>query len=150
MSTHTFRNPDLFQVLPIREYLRRDPFLNGGQGFVLEDVDLVVRHYGANYGTDAKGKFMLIEMKHPGSFMGTAQYKTFGLIDELCRKSDPDRLRYIGFYVLNIAFDDSQLPIFPVVLNREHKLDEQGFYDWINGKTVLPSLYGGAQIGMAY
>lgn len=140
MDRPVFRNPDKFQVLPLREYMRLT-LPSGPSGCVVEDLDILVRHYGINYGLDATGRFMLIEQKFPGSFIGSAQIRTFGLIHDTLRKGDPNRERYVGYYVLNIAFDDFGNPMFPVTVNRSHVLDEDKFGQWLNGALVLPSMF---------
>lgn len=140
MEKPVFRNPDKFQVLPLREYLREE-LPPGSAGCVVEDLDLLVRHYGMRYGLDATGRFMLIEQKHPGSFIGTAQQMTFGLVHSVLRKGDPDRERYLGYYVLEVAFDEGQMPVFPVRVNRKYTLDRAQFVEWMNGALVLPSLF---------
>lgn len=140
MKLPVFRNPDKFQVLPLREYLRRK-LPAGSSGCVIEDLDLLVRHFGNNYGIDTIGRFMLIEQKHPGSFIEGAQVWTFRLVHDTLRKGDPDRKRYVGYYVLNIAFDSNKNPIFPVTVNRSLSLDEKQFLKWLNGALVLPSMF---------
>jgi len=39
-----FRHPDKFQVLPWREYIRQN-LPSGAEGFVAEDLDLIIRNY---------------------------------------------------------------------------------------------------------
>lgn len=140
MSEHTFRNPDLFQRLPLRDYLRGPGWPNGSDGFVVEDLDVVVRHFGNGFHTDAKGRLLLIEQKHPGHWIRTAQERTFGLFDELLRKADPERVRYLGYYVLQIAFDENNAPVFPVRVNGK-EMDADAFKQWMTGETVLPSYF---------
>lgn len=140
MEIPVFRNPDTHQVLPLREYLRHK-LPPGPAGCVVEDLDLLVRHFGTNYGLDATGRFMLIEQKHPGYFIEGAQVWTFRLVHDTLRKGDPNRERYVGYYVLNIAFDDDKNPIFPVTVNRSHVLEEDKFGQWLNGALVLPSMF---------
>lgn len=139
MSNHTFRNPHLFQRLPVRDYLRVH-YPDGSRGFVVEDLDLVVRHYGVNYHTDATGRFMLIEIKHPGHSIGTAQRRTFGLLDSLLRKGDPNGERYMGYFQLNAEFDDGNNMVFPVHVNGK-QMDEQQFRRWITGEEAVPPLF---------
>jgi hypothetical protein len=79
---------------------------SGSEGFVTEDLDLVVRLFGAKYNTDATGKFMLIELKHGNAQPAIAQQKTFGLIDSLLRKADPNKQRYLGYFILNYDNED--------------------------------------------
>lgn len=139
MSEHIFRNPDLFQRLPLRDYLRT-AFPNGNSGFVVEDLDVVVRHYGTDYHTDTKGRLLLIEQKHPGHGIGAAQKMTFGLMDTLMRKADPERLRYLGYYVLQVAFGVGNAPVFPVRVNGQ-EMDATEFRRWITGEVILPSYF---------
>lgn len=69
---------------------------------MVEDLDLVVRLYGPNFGTDDTGKFMLIELKYGDASPDTAQQKTFGLIDKMLRLANPlVGNRYLGYHVLN-------------------------------------------------
>lgn len=140
MSQPVFRNPDLYQVLPLREYLR-GALPSGGDGCVIEDLDLLVRHYGPRYQLDSFGRFMLVEQKHPGSDIGTAQKRTFGLLHQLLRMADPDRKRYLGYYLLWVHFGPNNTPIFPITINRQHVLSEPDFLKWLNGETILPSLW---------
>lgn len=96
-----FRNPDKFQVLPWREFIRQN-LPAGNEGFVAEDLDLIVRIYKHD---DPEGKFMLIELKYQQSTLNTAQKRTFGLIDKLLRKADPERKKYFGFYLVQYPFE---------------------------------------------
>jgi hypothetical protein len=141
MVAPVFRNPHLFQQLPLRDYMRQK-LPTGGQGCVVEDLDVVVRHFGYKYRLDADGRFMLIEQKHPGSFIETAQVFTFRLMHNTMRAGDPEKKRYVGYYVLNIAFDlDNGEPVFPVLVNKKHSLNESDFLQWLNGDLVLPSMW---------
>lgn len=105
MAQPVFRNPDKIQVLPYREWLRKNK-PSGSQGCIVEDLDLVLRVYGINFHTDATGKLMLIELKFGNAWIGTSKIKTFGLLDSLCRIADPDRLRYLGYYVVQYDNED--------------------------------------------
>lgn len=99
MNKPVFRNPDLYQVLPWRDWMREN-LPGGGAGMVVEDMDIVLRRYGplANWCRD--GTISFIEVKTFSSFMGRAQEMTFGLIDRLMRKADPDEKYYKGYYVI--------------------------------------------------
>ena len=44
MNKPKFRHPDKFQVLPWREYIRQN-LPPGAEGFVAEDLDLIIRNY---------------------------------------------------------------------------------------------------------
>ena len=139
-----FRNPDMFQVLPHREYLRRvnEPphFKRGHEGFVVEDLDVLFRTFGPAFQTDAKGKFMIVEEKHPGAKMQRAQEMTFGLLDDVCRKGDPLRERYLGFYVLEIGYDAIDYPIFPVKVNG-HRLSETMYKAWVEMRHIIKGFF---------
>lgn len=100
-----FRNPDILQVLPFREWLR-EKMPSGRDGFVVEDLDLVVRWFGRNYGYDSRGAFMLMDLKFGSAQLGIAQEKTFGLMDGLLRQADPDFERYLGFFLIQYTDED--------------------------------------------
>src|SRR4029450_4557735 len=101
MTTPVFRNPHLFQVLPLREYIRLN-FPSGPEGFVTEDLDLLVRHFGRKYSQDLFGRFMLIDHKSLGANLGSAQEWTFKLVHSTLRAGDPKRQRYLGYFLLNL------------------------------------------------
>jgi len=112
-SRPEFRNPDKFQLLPFREWIRRN-LPSGSDGFVCEDLDLVVRVFGEWFGQDSIGRFMLIELKFMGTRLGRAQRMTFGLVDRLLRAGDPDAKRYRGYFVLEYSDEDWDLAEFRV------------------------------------
>jgi len=125
MAVPVFRNPDKFQVLPYRDWLRKNQ-PQGSQGYVVEDLDLLVRGYGPRYGTDAKGRFMECELKFYPRNIGPAQKRTFGLRDEMMRRGDPDGERYLGFYVVQYDNEDWDLSKFwvnglPMTRDEFHK-----------------------------
>lgn len=104
MSTPVFRNPDKFQLLPHREWIRAHK-PTGTQGYVVEDLDLVLRVYGRNYLTDDKGRIALVELKFGNSWIGYAQRKTFGELHRMLRAGDAEN-RYIGFFVIQYSDED--------------------------------------------
>jgi len=111
MAKPVFRNDDKFQRLAHRDWLReKQPY--GDQGYVVEDLDLVLRVYGDNYETDSKGCFMLCELKFRPHVPGYAQHKTFGLLDALLRAADPDKKRYIGYFLIQYDNEDWNLSHF--------------------------------------
>jgi len=115
MALPTLRNPDLVQALAWRESMRQD-LPPGGQGMVIEDLDLVLRWFGSKYNLDGIGRLRLVEMKHITSGIGRAQESTFGLIDLMCRTGNPER--YDGFFVVQAdmnAVDELELPSGRVV-----------------------------------
>lgn len=112
-----FRNPDLLQVLPFRDWLRKK-MPNGSSGFVVEDLDLVIRWFGRNYGYDGRGAFMLIDVKFENKGLEFAQEKTFGLMDSLLRAADPDYERYLGFYLIQYSDDDWDCAEFKINFKR--------------------------------
>lgn len=81
---------------------------NGSEGLVLENVDLVVRHFGPTkhfHDLDADGRYMLVEVKNikegsvPRAGFGMAQRRTFGLIDKDLRAGSQGR--YLGYWKLS-------------------------------------------------
>jgi len=105
MTAPTFRNPDKFQQLSFRDWFRKNK-PSGKEGYVVEDLDLVLRIFGANFHTDATGKFILIELKFKNAWIGPAQKRTFSLINSLLRQGDPERKRYLGYYVVQYDNED--------------------------------------------
>jgi hypothetical protein len=100
-----FRHPELFQLLPWREHLRSKRFPSGADGFVVEDLDVLVRWWGHNFQLDDDGTFALVEMKYDATGAGPArlpyaQERTFELLDGVLRRGDPDGTRYRGCYVV--------------------------------------------------
>jgi hypothetical protein len=154
MSEHVWRGPPE-KLEPIREYLRRGDHPDGKDGYVVTDLDLVVRTFGRNYGLDAKGKFRLMEIKYGSACVETAQFRTFGLADELLRAGDPEG-RYEGVYTVHHRIpemarhsDDCECrcnrPIPEVhdedeitVMNQPMKATE--FFEWTtgNGPDIEP------------
>lgn len=68
-------------------------------GFVALDLDLLVRWYGPNYGTDATGRLALVEIKHRNADLGNGSKSTLRLLDAMLRRGDTER-RYLGLYLL--------------------------------------------------
>lgn len=134
---HTFNNPDKYQVLPFREWLREN-MPNGKDGFVVEDLDLVVRWFGQRYGFDSKGAFMLIDLKFGTSDLGVAQVKTFGLIDEMLRQVDPHQDRYMGFFLVQYDNEDWDLAEFKI---NYKAVTRQQFMDFWNRKYIRESYF---------
>jgi len=127
MSSHEFRNPDKLQVLPFRDWIR-DHLPGGPDGYVVEDLDLVLRIYGPKFKSDATGKFMLIELKFGHSWIGVAQRKTFGLMHNLLRNADPGCQRYLGYFVLQYDNEDWDIANFSI--NRE-SVTRQRFMEFL-------------------
>ena len=138
MSSHVFRNPDIYQELPFRQWIR-EYMPNGDKGFVAEDLDLVVRHFGEAFEMDGKGRFMLIEIKISRGMFKTAQAKTFSLIHELLRSADPHRERYIGFYVVHTTVEWPDAEHFTV--NHKHKLTPREFRSFLMGELRIQSKF---------
>ena len=104
-ATPRFRNSDKLQVLSHREWMRQH-MPAGSEGYVVEDLDLVLRVYGPGWGTDSVGKFMLLELKFGKASIGAAQRKTFGLMDSLIKTSPLAPGRYLGYFVVNYSDED--------------------------------------------
>lgn len=145
MSDHIFRNPDKFQVLPVRDFIR-EVMPNAKEGYVVEDLDMVIRIYGEKFGVDDIGRFMLVEQKWIPTWLTGGQENTFGLIHRLLRMADPRRERYWGYFVLRMNNDNprnaslidlNRCPITPDELLR-----------WLAFENIgVPSLWDGVPIG---
>lgn len=134
MSSHTFRNPDLYQQLPERDWIR-SVMPEGRAGFVAEDLDLVTRTYGPNYNSDAVGRLMMIELKHAGASLGSSKENTFGMMDALMRSADPRALRYRGFFVIRTADPDwSTVETFQV---NSERLNPGQFVEWLSDRRQV-------------
>lgn len=133
MAIPVFRNPDKFQVLPVREYIRK-MCPGPSDGLVVEDLDLVPLIYGPLIGRHKNddGKFMLVEIKHTGFGIKYAQTRLFAMMDRLLRLGDPHGKFYIGFYVLNWDNNANK----PIALNGK-PCNEDKFKEWITGKTQI-------------
>lgn len=121
MSKPVFRNDDKFQVLKHRDWIRNNK-PPGNEGYVVEDLDIVLRIYGTNYDTDSTGKFMLLELKFGRAYIDYAQRRTFGQINYMLRKADPGRVRYMGYFVVqydNDDWDKSEFTINRVSVTRD-------------------------------
>jgi hypothetical protein len=147
---HTFRNPDKYQRLPFREFLRnKKP--HGTRGYVVEDLDLIIRVYSSHYQTDARGKFVLIELKFANAWLTTGQIRTFFQMDQLWRKADPERQRYIGFYVINhltktvqdMEVIDSERGF---KINGSHTISEAELLEFLDLDTRVPGLFDSSNI----
>lgn len=102
MSNHVFKSINGEDLQPWREFIRQS-FPNGSGGYTPEDLDLIFRRFGPRCDEDGIGSFKLIEFKRGNQgYLGTAQQKTFGVIDRLLRSAGhPERTRYKGFYLVN-------------------------------------------------
>lgn len=98
------RNPSIVQPSPLRETIRQY-CPAGTDGFVAEDLDLVVRWHGyrnTNYGQllDDQGRFRFVEVKHGTAPLAPAQKITFRAIaQQLGLSSD----RFDGYFL--VQFD---------------------------------------------
>lgn len=124
----TFRNPDKFQILPFREWIRGN-LPCGRDGYVVEDLDLVLRVFGKRYMTDGIGRFMFVELKFGDSFIGVAQKKTFGLIHGLLRVADPKGERYLGYFVVQYDNEDWELANFKI---NHQEITQEDFFKFLS------------------
>lgn len=116
-----FRNPDKYQVLPWRDWIRT-VFPTGQEGFVVQDLDLIVYRFGSliHKKSDMYGKFILIEVKYKKHRLEFSQEVVFGLIDHLLRKADPEGNHYAGFYVLTWSEKPDEIAINGVIKGIEN------------------------------
>jgi len=105
VAAPVFRHPDKFQQLPFRDWLRKNK-PPGPHGYVVEDLDLVIRVFGKDFHTDAIGKFILVELKFGAAWIGHAQERVFSLVNSLLRTADPERKRYLGYYIVQYNNED--------------------------------------------
>ncbi len=137
MSNHVFRNPDLYQQLPFRDYIRQHcPGANAG--LIVTDLDMIVNHIGALVGRrrNDDGRILLVELKDMGADLNYSQSRTMQLMHKLMRKADPERKFYGGSYLLH--WDNKNN--VPCRINSK-PITEQQFNDWITGKLEIPSLF---------
>ena len=118
-----FKYPEYFQLQPHREYIRNHPDLPPpSAGYVVEDLDMLIRGYGPRFKTDKDGKFMLLELKFGKKWLTYGQLQTFRLLHGLLRSADPDKKRYIGFFIVNysdVDWNRADLAINHIPLSKE-------------------------------
>lgn len=104
-------------------------------GFVAEDLDLVIRWYGAKvYKFDQRGRFMLCELKcadRPAA-IGYSKEFTFGYLHQCLALADPilsEEPRYRGFFTITTKDEDwDNTNEFYV---NATKLDKPAFISWL-------------------
>jgi len=120
-------------------------FPGGKEGFIAEDLDLVIRKHGGKYSTDAMGRFSLIEVKHGGCSIkdciadeiGFSKEMTFGMIDRLLRKGDPEAKRYEGFFIIR-TFKNPEWSKHDTIFNVNSKhVCREDFFKWLNGDLYI-------------
>lgn len=115
-------------VFELRELLRghkHRTMPEGRDGFVVEDLDLILRWYGPRFNQDSIGRFRLVELKRLGAgILEEAQRRTFDLLDSVITNSD----RYDGFYV--VEFDDDRHREDTRYYIGAHVLSSDEFLDW--------------------
>ena len=137
-----FRNPDKFQVLPFRKWLRNN-LPEGTDGVVLEDVDLVSRIYGIRQGTDDWGKIMYIELKFGNTGLDTAKNWTFKLMDALARAGDPAAKKYRGYFLINYSNENWDIAKFKINGINVSKEELKSFFLFKPYPKILPLFQGG-------
>lgn len=126
--------------LPYREFIRQR--LPGpSDGFIVEDIDLILRVFGMGYGTDTRGKFRLLEIKSADGRITYGQRETFNLIDMMLRAVDPQRRRYLGYFTIWTEQSDwADCDYFEVVrlLDAEcRQFTQPQFEQWLNFDVPL-------------
>jgi len=126
-SNHRFHHPDLVEQRHERDFIRSH-CPNGRDGFIAEDLDLVLRAFGPTYQTDGRGRIRLVEIKFGNASLGPSKRMTFGLIDEGLRKGLGPR--YDGLYVVRTESrtweESSSFNVNGTVLDRDE------FVAWLN------------------
>ena len=119
-----------------RDYIRVN-FPKGSMGFVAEDLDLVIRHHGSTFNTDADGAVRLIECKVGTGEFSHSKRMTFGLLDNICRSSAMAN-RYEGFYLVY-----SQTECWaeaPFIVVNGWQLTHDQFQAWMMRRLNVPSI----------
>lgn len=112
----------------MRELLRGRGYRSmpsGPDGFIVEDLDLLLRWKGPRFNLDDAGRFRLIEVRRRGTNLDWAKEWTFGLIHFCLRAFKP---RYDGFYVVQHDNDDFDRATTFWVNGQELTADE--FLNW--------------------
>ena len=144
-SAPRWRGTDPHKVLdPLREMIRNE-CPTGREGFVAEDLDLIIKYFGVNYGLDSNGRIRLIEVKHGDAVIGYAQSKTFTLIDQLMRAGDEALVKsgvlrescYDGFYIVGhdadaVHDESTTYVVYSFAVPGRVSMDFAGFVDWLN------------------
>lgn len=140
MHEITFRSDPVVEarrVFELRELLRgrkHEPMPSGRDGFVVEDLDLVLRWFGPRYDLDEWGRFRYVEVKRQGYDLDASQSRTFGLSHSLlCERPD----RYDGFYLVTHS-DDEHAETTTYTVNG-HQLTCNQFLTWVlRPKSTIP------------
>jgi hypothetical protein len=116
-----------------REFIRRN-LPSGRDGFVAEDIDLVIRHFSNRYDQDSAGRLRLTEVKVARGMFRTSKAMTLGLLDAICRSSDMAE-RYEGFFLIYTETDNwDECDLFVV---NGIELSRDSFIAWLNGELNL-------------
>jgi hypothetical protein len=100
-----FHHPEMLQQLKFRDWLRK-LFPPPSKGGVVEDLDLLLEGFGPCFKTDKVGRYALLELKFGRSWPNYAQQVLFGDIHRRLRESDPNRLHYMGYFLVQYTNDD--------------------------------------------
>ena len=102
----------------------------GRDGFVVEDLDLIIRWYGPQFGLDSIGRLRLCEIKyHPMPRpLVVAQQKTFGLLARMCENDE----RFDGLYVINLPLSGPEVDWAAAswCINGQYWMDTEAFLSW--------------------
>lgn len=117
---------------------------NARQGFVVEDLDLILRYYqpGSPY-----GRYLKCEFKWNNAVMSAGQRMTHELEHWILRKGDPERKVYIGFYLVHwpaLPMSDDHQPEIDFSRNplvNGHKITWAELREFLMFKKVIPSLF---------
>ena len=136
MSESRWRGPDYLRDNR-REYIRKN-LPSGSAGFIAEDLDLIVRHFGPQFHLDAIGRLRLVEIKVGRGLFGASKRQTLGLLHDMCATSQHAD-RYDGFYVIYSKTDDwdSSESVSVNGLTLSHSV----FQTWLTGGTAIHSVH---------
>lgn len=134
-----FRNPELYQVLPWRDWMREN-LPSAYEGMVVVDLDVVALRYGPLANGARYGNFHLIEIKTGSGRITRGQTETFGLMDELMRRADPHQRHYKGFCLI-----DWNPPNYSV---NGHPVSEDDLIRFLRGEIEMDSAKFGNMSGL--
>lgn len=116
-----------------REYIR-DNMPKGGNGFIADDVDLVLRYWGPEHQTDGIGRIRIVELKVANGVFGYSEKLTLGLLDKMCKTSSQSD-RYEGFFLIYSKSEEWQ-DIDTITVNGWDLTREQ-FDEWAMNKRHI-------------
>lgn len=117
------------KVDKLRDWMGGPPWPKGGEGFVVTDLDLVVRFFGRRFDLDKHGRFALFEVKRNEAEFPFFQEMTMGLVHCCCRLLA--RKRYLGFFLLRIDDGSDDVDEWSFSVNDGEPMSHDEFRRWV-------------------